>query len=73
MITNISLLSQGSSEEVKNCIHQLTTSATRLLAECQEAGNAATSPQDQAAVTQRIIQGAYEVAKATKQLVTLFQ
>lgn len=58
---------------MKNCLLQLTTSGSRLLVECQEAGNAASCPPDQAAATQRIIQGAYEVAKATKQLVTLFQ
>lgn len=70
--TMTTIVPQGASEEVKSCIHQLTASASRLLAECHEAGTTAPCPPDQA-VTQRIIQGAYDVAKATKQLVTLFQ
>lgn len=61
---------QGSSEEVKLVIHQLTESASRLLIDCKKINHHDNTP-DQ--LTQRIIQGAYDVAKATKQLVTIFQ
>jgi len=58
---------QGLNEEVRLIIHQLTLSASRLLIECKSLNN------DSDNKTQRIIQGAYDVAKATKQLVTVFQ
>jgi G protein-coupled receptor kinase-interacting protein 1 C term len=62
------------SEEVKSCIQQLTESSARLKAECHAVYvDSSNGILDHATVTQRIIQGAYEVAKATKQIVTLFQ
>ena len=59
---------------MKSCIQQLTESSARLKAECHAVYvDSSNGILDHATVTQRIIQGAYEVAKATKQIVTLFQ
>ena len=59
-------------EQVKSGLQQLTSSAVRLHAECRGVGSDNTSVSDPQ-LTQRVIQGAYDVAKATKHLVTLFQ
>ena len=61
-----------SSEQVKSGLQQLTSSAVRLHAECRGVGSDGASVSDPQ-LTQRVIQGAYDVAKATKHLVTLFQ
>lgn len=64
---------QSASEEIRSCLQQLSGSAARLQTECKEAATVGSSSPDLTTATQRIIQGAYDVAKATKQLVTLYQ
>ena len=56
------------------CIEQLKENAKRLKDECHSVYlDSKNGVVDHATLTQRIIQGAYDVAKATKQIVTLYQ
>ncbi|CAG2237389.1 GIT2 [Mytilus edulis] len=55
------------SESVKYALHLLVTSAGRLQQECYETGDG------EPYRTQQVMQGAFDIAKAVKQLVTLFQ
>ena len=65
--------SGSNNEQVKSGLQQLTSSAVRLQAECRGVGSDVSSSVGDPQLTQRVIQGAYDVAKATKHLVTLFQ
>ena len=62
-------------DTVSAALQLLTTSATRLRAECIDCPPlAGINPEyDPAQKTHQIIQYAYDIAKAAKQLVTLFQ
>ncbi|XP_063396611.1 ARF GTPase-activating protein GIT2-like isoform X1 [Mytilus trossulus] len=55
------------SESVKCALHLLVKSAGRLQQECYETG------EGEPYRTQQVMQGAFDIAKAVKQLVTLFQ
>ncbi|CAC5356184.1 GIT2 [Mytilus coruscus] len=55
------------SESVKCALHLLVTSAGRLQQECYETSDG------EPYRTQQVMQGAFDIAKAVKQLVTLFQ
>ncbi|KAG7273137.1 hypothetical protein CRUP_034535 [Coryphaenoides rupestris] len=62
------------SETVRGPLRLLTSSAYRLQGECRKAGppNGSGPPgQDMQLVTQQVIQCAYDIAKAAKQLVTI--
>lgn len=59
-----------SSETVRGSLCLLTTSASRLHVECQKAEHGP-CPSDIQLVTQQVIQCAYDIAKAAKQLVTV--
>ncbi|NWV56502.1 GIT2 protein, partial [Daphoenositta chrysoptera] len=58
------------SELVRTSLRLLTSSAYRLQSECRKALPAEPSP-DMQLVTQQVIQCAYDIAKAAKQLVTI--
>ena len=58
------------SESVKCALHLLITSAGRLQQECRETND---SEIELPYKTQQVMQGAFDIAKAVKQLVTLFQ
>ncbi|KAF4082387.1 hypothetical protein AMELA_G00150900 [Ameiurus melas] len=60
-----------SSEMVRGSLRLLTSSASRLHGECQRAAPADSCPTDAQLVTQQLIQCAYDIAKAAKQLVTV--
>ncbi|XP_046716894.1 ARF GTPase-activating protein GIT2b isoform X6 [Silurus meridionalis] len=60
-----------SSEMVRGSLRLLTSSASRLQGECQRAAPADSCPTDSQLVTQQLIQCAYDIAKAAKQLVTV--
>ncbi|CAI5666884.1 ARF GTPase-activating protein GIT2b isoform X2 [Oreochromis niloticus] len=60
-----------SSETVRGSLCLLTSSASRLHGECQKATEHNLSPSDIQLVTQQVIQCAYDIAKAAKQLVTV--
>uniref|UniRef100_A0A667ZPY8 G protein-coupled receptor kinase interacting ArfGAP 2b n=1 Tax=Myripristis murdjan TaxID=586833 RepID=A0A667ZPY8_9TELE len=60
-----------SSETVRGSLCLLTSSAGRLHVECQKATSHNPSPSDMQLVTQQVIQCAYDIAKAAKQLVTV--
>ncbi|XP_067339316.1 ARF GTPase-activating protein GIT2b isoform X1 [Channa argus] len=60
-----------SSETVRGSLCLLTSSATRLHGECLKAAEHNPSPSDIQLVTQQVIQCAYDIAKAAKQLVTV--
>ncbi|XP_026995402.1 ARF GTPase-activating protein GIT2b isoform X2 [Tachysurus fulvidraco] len=60
-----------SSEMVRGSLRLLTSSASRLHGECQRAAPVDSSPADAQLVTQQLIQCAYDIAKAAKQLVTV--
>ncbi|XP_060764510.1 ARF GTPase-activating protein GIT2b isoform X2 [Neoarius graeffei] len=60
-----------SSEMVRGSLRLLTSSASRLQGECQRAAPADSCPADAQLVTQQLIQCAYDIAKAAKQLVTV--
>ncbi|XP_040914758.1 ARF GTPase-activating protein GIT2b isoform X4 [Toxotes jaculatrix] len=60
-----------SSETVRGSLCLLTSSASRLHGECQKAANHNPCPSDIQLVTQQVIQCAYDIAKAAKQLVTV--
>uniref|UniRef100_A0A3Q2UNN9 G protein-coupled receptor kinase interacting ArfGAP 2b n=1 Tax=Fundulus heteroclitus TaxID=8078 RepID=A0A3Q2UNN9_FUNHE len=60
-----------SSETVRNSLYLLTSSASRLHGECQKAAELNPCPSDIQLVTQQVIQCAYDIAKAAKQLVTV--
>ncbi|XP_053542865.1 ARF GTPase-activating protein GIT2b isoform X12 [Ictalurus punctatus] len=60
-----------SSEMVRGSLRLLTSSANRLHGECQRAAPADSCPTDAQLVTQQLIQCAYDIAKAAKQLVTV--
>ncbi|XP_058267937.1 ARF GTPase-activating protein GIT2b isoform X2 [Hemibagrus wyckioides] len=60
-----------SSEMVRGSLRLLTSSASRLQGECQRAAPADSCPADSQLVTQQLIQCAYDIAKAAKQLVTV--
>lgn len=60
-----------SSETVRNSLYLLTSSASRLHGECQKAAEHSLCPSDIQLVTQQVIQCAYDIAKAAKQLVTV--
>ncbi|XP_044000192.1 ARF GTPase-activating protein GIT2b isoform X2 [Gambusia affinis] len=60
-----------SSETVRNSLYLLTSSASRLHGECQKAAEHNPCPSDIQLVTQQVIQCAYDIAKAAKQLVTV--
>ncbi|XP_056146357.1 ARF GTPase-activating protein GIT2-like [Lampris incognitus] len=60
-----------SSETVRGSLYLLTSSASRLHEECQKATSTNSSPSDMQLVTQQVIQCAYDIAKAAKQLVTV--
>ncbi|XP_059404589.1 ARF GTPase-activating protein GIT2a isoform X2 [Carassius carassius] len=60
------------SETVKNSLRLLTSSANRLQSECKKASPLeSSSAADMQFVTQQVIQCAYDIAKAAKQLVTI--
>ncbi|XP_038152744.1 ARF GTPase-activating protein GIT2b isoform X7 [Cyprinodon tularosa] len=60
-----------SSETVRNSLYLLTSSASRLHGECQKAAGHNPCASDIQLVTQQVIQCAYDIAKAAKQLVTV--
>ncbi|XP_030598059.1 ARF GTPase-activating protein GIT2b isoform X5 [Archocentrus centrarchus] len=60
-----------SSETVRGSLCLLTSSASRLHGECQKAAEHSLGPSDIQLVTQQVIQCAYDIAKAAKQLVTV--
>ncbi|XP_041825645.1 ARF GTPase-activating protein GIT2b isoform X4 [Melanotaenia boesemani] len=60
-----------SSETVRSSLYLLTSSASRLHGECQKAAGHNPCPPDIQLVTQQVIQCAYDIAKAAKQLVTV--
>uniref|UniRef100_A0A4W6D181 G protein-coupled receptor kinase interacting ArfGAP 2b n=1 Tax=Lates calcarifer TaxID=8187 RepID=A0A4W6D181_LATCA len=60
-----------SSETVRGSLCLLTSSASRLHGECQKAADHNPCPSDIQLVTQQVIQCAYDIAKAAKQLVTV--
>ncbi|KAM7369001.1 hypothetical protein PAMP_013301 [Pampus punctatissimus] len=60
-----------SSETVRGSLCLLTSSASRLHGECQKAAEHNPCPLDIQLVTQQVIQCAYDIAKAAKQLVTV--
>ncbi|XP_055009971.1 ARF GTPase-activating protein GIT2-like isoform X2 [Boleophthalmus pectinirostris] len=60
-----------SSETVRGSLCLLTSSASRLHGECQKAAEHCPCPSDIQLVTQQVIQCAYDIAKAAKQLVTV--
>uniref|UniRef100_A0A7N9AT92 GIT ArfGAP 2 n=1 Tax=Mastacembelus armatus TaxID=205130 RepID=A0A7N9AT92_9TELE len=60
-----------SSETVRGSLCLLTSSASRLHGECQKAAEHNPCPADIQLVTQQVIQCAYDIAKAAKQLVTV--
>lgn len=60
-----------SSETVRGSLCLLTSSASRLHGECQKAAEHDPCPSDIQLVTQQVIQCAYDIAKAAKQLVTV--
>lgn len=60
------------SETVRTSLRLLTSSACRLQSECRKALPGDSSlPADVQLVTQQVIQCAYDIAKAAKQLVTI--
>ncbi|NWI84347.1 GIT2 protein, partial [Pitta sordida] len=60
------------SELVRTSLRLLTSSAFRLQCECRKALPAESGPgTDMQLVTQQVIQCAYDIAKAAKQLVTI--
>ncbi|KAM6987177.1 ARF GTPase-activating protein GIT2b isoform 2-T2 [Aplochiton taeniatus] len=59
------------SEMVRASLSLLTSSASRLQGECQKATPHEPCPSDMQLVTQQVIQCAYDIAKAAKQLVTV--
>ena len=60
------------SEMVRIALRLLTSSAQRLQSECRKAVPAEGGPSpDMQLVTQQVIQCAYDIAKAAKQLVTI--
>ncbi|KAJ8379348.1 hypothetical protein SKAU_G00001260 [Synaphobranchus kaupii] len=60
------------SETVRGSLRLLTSSAYRLQSECKKAAPADSAPgPDMQLVTQQVIQCAYDIAKAAKQLVTI--
>ncbi|XP_062870911.1 ARF GTPase-activating protein GIT2b isoform X2 [Trichomycterus rosablanca] len=59
------------SEMVRGSLRLLTSSASRLQGECQRAAPVDSGPADSQLVTQQLIQCAYDIAKAAKQLVTV--
>ncbi|XP_040013081.1 ARF GTPase-activating protein GIT2-like isoform X5 [Xiphias gladius] len=59
------------SETVRGSLCLLTSSASRLHGECQKAADQNPCPSDIQLVTQQVIQCAYDIAKAAKQLVTV--
>lgn len=60
-----------SSETVRGSLCLLTSSASRLHGECHKAVEHNPCPADIQLVTQQVIQCAYDIAKAAKQLVTV--
>ncbi|XP_068190629.1 ARF GTPase-activating protein GIT2b isoform X3 [Antennarius striatus] len=58
-------------ETVRGSLCLLTSSASRLHGECQKAAEHNPCPSDIQLVTQQVIQCAYDIAKAAKQLVTV--
>uniref|UniRef100_A0A8D3E409 Arf-GAP domain-containing protein n=1 Tax=Scophthalmus maximus TaxID=52904 RepID=A0A8D3E409_SCOMX len=60
-----------SSDTVRGSLCLLTSSASRLHGECQKAADHNPCPSDIQLVTQQVIQCAYDIAKAAKQLVTV--
>ncbi|XP_062268435.1 ARF GTPase-activating protein GIT2b isoform X6 [Platichthys flesus] len=60
-----------SSETVRGSLCLLTSSASRLHGECHKAADHSPGPSDIQLVTQQVIQCAYDIAKAAKQLVTV--
>ncbi|XP_053743236.1 ARF GTPase-activating protein GIT2-like isoform X1 [Synchiropus splendidus] len=60
-----------SSDTVRGSLCLLTSSASRLHGECQNAAEHQPGPSDIQLVTQQVIQCAYDIAKAAKQLVTV--
>ncbi|XP_046900861.1 ARF GTPase-activating protein GIT2-like isoform X3 [Hypomesus transpacificus] len=59
------------SKMVRDSLGLLTSSASRLQGECQKASLHEPRPSDMQLVTQQVIQCAYDIAKAAKQLVTV--
>ncbi|XP_028834803.1 ARF GTPase-activating protein GIT2b isoform X7 [Denticeps clupeoides] len=59
------------SEMVRGSLRLLTSSASRLQGECQRAPPPDPTASDTQLVTQQVIQCAYDIAKAAKQLVTI--
>uniref|UniRef100_A0A674EGD6 G protein-coupled receptor kinase interacting ArfGAP 2b n=1 Tax=Salmo trutta TaxID=8032 RepID=A0A674EGD6_SALTR len=59
------------SDTVRGSLRLLTSSASRLHGECQKATPHNPCPSDMQLVTQQVIQCAYDIAKAAKQLVTV--
>ncbi|XP_035040591.1 ARF GTPase-activating protein GIT2b isoform X9 [Hippoglossus stenolepis] len=60
-----------SSDTVRGSLCLLTSSASRLHGECHKAADHSPCPSDIQLVTQQVIQCAYDIAKAAKQLVTV--
>ncbi|XP_063745295.1 ARF GTPase-activating protein GIT2b isoform X3 [Eleginops maclovinus] len=60
-----------SSDTVRGSLYLLTSSASRLHGECLKAAEHNPCPSDIQLVTQQVIQCAYDIAKAAKQLVTV--
>lgn len=58
------------SDTVRGALRLLTSSACRLQAECRKEVHSDGAP-DMQLVTQQVIQCAYDIAKAAKQLVTI--
>uniref|UniRef100_A0A673XQY0 G protein-coupled receptor kinase interacting ArfGAP 2b n=1 Tax=Salmo trutta TaxID=8032 RepID=A0A673XQY0_SALTR len=59
------------SDTVRGSLRLLTSSASRLQGECQKATPHDPCPSEMQLVTQQVIQCAYDIAKAAKQLVTV--
>lgn len=65
-------LQRPRSETVRGSLRLLTSSAYRLQSECRKAAPSEGCPgPDMQLVTQQVIQCAYDIAKAAKQLVTI--
>ncbi len=69
---HLSPLQKPRSETVRGSLRLLTSSAFRLQSECRKAVPSDGCPgPDMQLVTQQVIQCAYDIAKAAKQLVTI--
>lgn len=71
--TLLSLLQRPALDAVRSSLKLLAASASRLQVECRKAApsDSSTSTVDYQLLTQQVIQCAYDIAKAAKQLVTI--